>query len=121
MPSSFSPTLWLLDSGASHHVTSNLANLSLHSPYDNTYEIIIDDGSRLAITHTGSTLLPTSTHSLYLSNIFCVLSMHTNIIFISKLCHDYNVLVIFSPSPFSGKDSKMWPTLLTGQSKDGVY
>lgn len=27
---------WLLDSGASHHVTQDLSNLSLHQPYDGT-------------------------------------------------------------------------------------
>jgi len=27
---------WLIDSAASHHITSNLANLSVHSEYDGT-------------------------------------------------------------------------------------
>ncbi|XP_019056880.1 PREDICTED: uncharacterized protein LOC109116241 [Tarenaya hassleriana] len=47
------PSSWLLDSGASHHVTTDLANLSLHSPYQGGDEVIIGNGSGLAITHTG--------------------------------------------------------------------
>ncbi|XP_010523620.1 PREDICTED: uncharacterized protein LOC104801935 [Tarenaya hassleriana] len=44
---------WLLDFGASHHVTSDLANLALHTPYQGGDEVVIGDGSGLAITHTG--------------------------------------------------------------------
>ncbi|CAA7041119.1 unnamed protein product [Microthlaspi erraticum] len=46
---------WLLDSGATHHVTSDLANLALHQPYTGGEEVIIGDGNGLAITNTGST------------------------------------------------------------------
>ncbi|KAK9065203.1 hypothetical protein SSX86_016586 [Deinandra increscens subsp. villosa] len=36
---------WLFDSGASHHVTTELNNLSFHAPYDGTEELVIGDGS----------------------------------------------------------------------------
>lgn len=49
---------WLLDSGVTHHITSDLANLSLHQPYTGSDEVLIGDGSGLAITHTDSSLLP---------------------------------------------------------------
>ena len=48
---------WLLDSGASHHITNDLANLSLHHPYDGTEEIVIGDGTSISITHIGSLTL----------------------------------------------------------------
>ncbi|XP_010541618.1 PREDICTED: uncharacterized protein LOC104815030 [Tarenaya hassleriana] len=44
---------WLVDSGASHHITSDLESLSLHSPYRGGDEVILGDGSSLPITHTG--------------------------------------------------------------------
>ncbi|ONK68838.1 uncharacterized protein A4U43_C05F16540 [Asparagus officinalis] len=34
---------WLMDSGASHHITSDLANLALHHTYDGTEEVVIGD------------------------------------------------------------------------------
>ncbi|KAF7130119.1 hypothetical protein RHSIM_Rhsim10G0160500 [Rhododendron simsii] len=40
-----SPQNWLIDSAASHHVTSDLGNLSIHSEYDGHDDIIIGDGS----------------------------------------------------------------------------
>ncbi|KAF5445894.1 hypothetical protein F2P56_031569 [Juglans regia] len=37
---------WIVDSGASHHITSDMSKLSIHSEYDGTDEVIIGDGSR---------------------------------------------------------------------------
>ncbi|CAN6969566.1 unnamed protein product, partial [Brassica oleracea var. botrytis] len=51
-PSSDTPS-WLLDSGASHHLTSDLNNLALHSPYQGNEAVTLGDGSGHAITHTG--------------------------------------------------------------------
>ncbi|KAK9211993.1 hypothetical protein WN943_001372 [Citrus x changshan-huyou] len=42
---------WLLDSGASHDVTSDISNLSLHQPYEGPDDIVIGDGTGLNITH----------------------------------------------------------------------
>ncbi|GKU99950.1 hypothetical protein SLEP1_g12724 [Rubroshorea leprosula] len=40
-----SPDTWLLDSGASHHVTTDLANLALDSEYHGPDELQIGDGT----------------------------------------------------------------------------
>ncbi|RVW16818.1 Retrovirus-related Pol polyprotein from transposon RE1 [Vitis vinifera] len=37
-------TTWIVDSSASHHITSDLQNLSLHSNYGGYENIMIDDG-----------------------------------------------------------------------------
>lgn len=52
------PQPWVLDSGATHHITSDLSNLALHQPYTGGEEVLIDDGSGLQITNTGSLSLP---------------------------------------------------------------
>lgn len=51
---------WLIDSGATHHMISDLYNLSLHQPYSGEDAVLIGDGSVLSTTHTGSLSLPSS-------------------------------------------------------------
>ena len=63
---------WLLDSRASHHVTSDLANLSLHKLYIGADDIVIGHGTGLPISHTGSTNLSIASHTFSLSNVLCV-------------------------------------------------
>ncbi|KAL6347777.1 hypothetical protein AAG906_026306 [Vitis piasezkii] len=58
---------WIVDSGASHHVTGDLTNLSHHQPYEGPDNIILGDGSGLEITYTGSS------NSLLLLSLFVCL------------------------------------------------
>lgn len=112
---------WLLDSGASHHVTSDLSNLSLHAPYTGSNDIMIGDGSGLSITHTGSTSLKTPHTAFTLNNVLCVPSMKKNLISISQFCTSNNVSIEFLPSSLLVKELRTGATLLREQTKDGVY
>lgn len=47
-----------MDSGATHHMTSDLQNLSLHQSYNGDDSVLLGDGSGISITHTGSLSLP---------------------------------------------------------------
>ena len=58
-----------MDSGASHHVTANLNNLSLYSDYGGPDEITIGDDAGLKIDHIGFSIIPTPTKNLTLSNV----------------------------------------------------
>ncbi|KAL6310882.1 hypothetical protein AAG906_018041 [Vitis piasezkii] len=63
---------WILDSGASHHVTGDLTNLSHQQPYEGPDDILLGDGSGLEITHTGSSKLPATSNSCcYPTFFFC--------------------------------------------------
>ena len=52
---SHSEPSWLFDSGASHHATRDLANLSLTHGYTDNDKIVVANGKGLPITHSGST------------------------------------------------------------------
>ncbi|KAL6348918.1 hypothetical protein AAG906_033574 [Vitis piasezkii] len=60
---------WLLDSKVSYHVMSDLNNLSLHSSYQGSDDIMIGDRSALPITHISSTTIPTFSHTFTLQNV----------------------------------------------------
>ena len=112
---------WLLDSGASHHIANNLNNLSLHTPYTGSENVMIGNGATLPITHTGSNLLPSHYRDLKLTTVLCVPSMHKNLISVNKLCKTNNVDVQLCPSDFQVKDLQTGTTLLTGKANSGVY
>lgn len=78
---------WLLDSGATHHLTSDLNNLSLHQPYMGGEAVTIADGSGLEISHTGSTFLSTPTRSLALKDVLYVPNVHKNLISVYRMCN----------------------------------
>lgn len=112
---------WLLDSGASHHVSSDLSKLKVQSDYDRTDSLIIGDGSLLPITHTGSSTILTSTKNFHLENVLHVLSANRNIISVSKFCENNSSSIEFFPFGCVVKDLSSRKLLARGQIIDGVY
>ncbi|RZS00422.1 hypothetical protein BHM03_00030122 [Ensete ventricosum] len=51
------PSNWIVESGTSHHITSDLQNLSIHNEYGGNEDIIISDDNEISITHTSSITL----------------------------------------------------------------
>ena len=86
---------WLLDSGASHHVTRDLANLSLANDYTGNDQLVVANSKGLPITHYGSTSLQTSLSPLRLSNVLFVLIVSQNLIYVSQLCRSNFVSIEF--------------------------
>ena len=119
-PSLISPN-WFLESGASHHVTVDLNNLTFHAPYDGPNDIIISDGNGLHITHSGLTSLSTTSHSFTSLNVLCVPTMKRNHIFISQFFKSNQTYVEFLPFSFHVKDLQTGAILLHGLTKDDVY
>lgn len=78
---------WLLDSGATHHLTTDLNNLALHQPYNGGEEVTIADGTSFPITHTGSALLPTPHRNLTLSDVLYVPNVKKNLSSIYRMCN----------------------------------
>jgi hypothetical protein len=95
---------WLIDSAASHNITSQVSNLHLHSEYDGTNEVLIGDGSGLKITHSGSLTLPFPKHTFQIQNTLCVPTINQNLISVHHFTKHNNVFLEFHPSCFFVKD-----------------
>nr|CDH30699.1 putative Ty1-copia-like retrotransposon [Cercis chinensis] len=120
-PGLLGETPWFLDTGATHHVTSDLANLSLHNPFSGDDKVIVGNGKGLYVLHTGHSSIPTSQGALLLKNVLHVPKIAANLVSVQKLCHDNNAYVEFYPSYFAVKDQKTQAILLKGGLDKGLY
>ncbi|XP_019087286.1 PREDICTED: uncharacterized protein LOC104727565 [Camelina sativa] len=112
---------WIMDSGATHHLTSDLNNLALHQPYTGGEEVTTADGSGMPISHTGSALLPTPTRPLTLSDVLYVPDVKNNLISVYRLCNTNGVTVTFAPAHFQVQDLSMEARLLQGKARNEMY
>ncbi|XP_011016404.1 PREDICTED: uncharacterized protein LOC105119910 [Populus euphratica] len=112
---------WLVDSAASHNMTTNLSNLKINSEYDGIDEVVIGDGSGLPVSHTGSLSLKSSNHVFHLRDTLYVPTIHKNLIFVHHFTKHNNVYIEFHPTYFLVKDRITGAILLKDECEDGVY
>ena len=112
---------WLLDSAASYNITGDLSNLSIHSEYDGTDEVIFGDGSGLAVSHIGSLALHSPNRTFTLRDTLCVPNLCKNLIFVYHLTKQNNVFVEFHPFYFLVNDKISGAILLKGACNNGIY
>jgi len=91
---SFANKTWILDSGASDHITLDISLLHNVRPIRASWYITTPNGKRAQITQIGFMLLTTS---LILENVLHVPEFHFNLLSISKLTNQFQVNVIFIP------------------------
>lgn len=110
-----------MDSGASTHITNNSANLDHASQTYGKDEVTVGNGEKLKTLHTGFTLLPSNHQNLYLKNVLRTLHITKNLMSVSKLIADNNVLIEFGSYGCHIKDKSTGTILLKGKLRDGLY
>ncbi|GKV35758.1 hypothetical protein SLEP1_g43978 [Rubroshorea leprosula] len=112
---------WYIDSGANTHVSSALGNLSHSSPYSGSEFIQVGNGQLLPVTHSGNTVLSSSSHSFKLNNVLVSPYLHKNLISVRQFTKDNNCSVEFDSSGSSVKDIHSKNVLLHCNSAEGLY
>jgi len=112
---------WIMESGATHHITNALDKLHVNRPYNGTDELFVGDGTSLPITHTGKTSIHTSSNSLQLSHVLHVPKISKNLLSISSLCQTNPISVEFFSDYFFVKDLKTRVPIIKGHHKHGLY
>ncbi len=112
---------WRLDSAASHNITGDLANLSVHLEYDGTDEVILGDGLGLVVSHIGSLALHSPNRTFILRDTLCVPNLCKNLISVHHLTKQNNVFVELHPFHFFVKDKITGAILIRGACDNGVY
>ena len=110
-----------VDSEATHHLTADIANLAVHSEYQEPDRVRMDNGTGLPIRSTGASLLYSHISSFVLKNLLHVSDITKNFLSVSQFTADNKVLLEFHPDSCFIKDLSTRKTLLRGQLKDGMY
>ena len=119
---------WYLDSGATHHLTNNMANMQVREEFNGSGQLIIGNGQDLPITHVGNAYFVFKTSfaqhkhpHIALKDILLVPSITKNLLSISKLTSDNHLSVEFLGNICYVKDTLKGEILLQGIAEKGLY
>ncbi|CAM8945952.1 unnamed protein product [Rhodiola kirilowii] len=109
---------WILDSGATDHITPHMHLLYdlklLHIPY----EVLMPNGSKALVTHTGSCAI---NQHLTICDVLLVPEFQFNLMSVGKLITNADYTVNFSDSLCTIQDKAKPITLATGDLNQGLF
>lgn len=117
-------TAWYPDSGATHHLTHDLNNLSIGSEYGGAQQIHVASGQGLPILNYGFSSFKSpvnSTRILHLNHLLHVPTVTKNLLSVSQFARDNGVYFEFHPSLCYVKDQITGQVLLQGTLHNGLY
>jgi len=91
--SGMSHSEWVLDSGASHHVSPDSSSFTSVSPSP-SIPVMTTDGTHMPLIGAGSVVTP----HLSLSNVYLIPNLKLNLASVGQLYYSGDYLVIFSSS-----------------------
>ncbi|KAM2657198.1 hypothetical protein EV1_012593 [Malus domestica] len=118
---SSSPHTWLLDSGASSHMTNSYAKLQNPESYSGPEQVYIGNGKGLPILHLGFSRVSTNTHFFDLKNVLHVPALKQDLLSANKFILDNQCSVHLYPFHFLVKDLSSEKVLFKGSVRDGFY
>lgn len=120
-PPSASTTTWYADFGATNHITNNLANLSIPSPYQGNESITVANGQHMPTFQTGNSTLFSSTSSFQFYDILHTANLSHNLLSVHQFVTDNNCHIIFTLSSCIVKDNNTRTTLYQGPIEGHLY
>lgn len=95
---------WCLDTGATHHITSQPSTLNNVSPYNGHDSVTMGDGSQMPISHVGSSSFSGCNKNFHLNNILCIPTAHKSLLSIRRFSYDNHCYFEFDAYGFCVKD-----------------
>ncbi|KAK0598489.1 hypothetical protein LWI29_035151 [Acer saccharum] len=113
--SGMSSSIWVLDSGASHHMSPDSSSFVSLCPATSV-SVMTADGSPMPLAGVGSIV----THNISLSNVYHIPNLTLNLVSVSQLC-DSGYSVSFSSIYCHVQDPQSQKLIGTGHRQGGLY
>ncbi|KAL4273926.1 hypothetical protein GQ457_13G024130 [Hibiscus cannabinus] len=113
---------WYPDTGATHHVTNDSANLQAGTVYIGNRRLLMGNGDGVLIFQVGQGSLYTNGRSLVLQNLLHVPLIKKNLLSVSQLVRDNDVIFEFNANGCVIKSLQSQNVLLRGKlTPEGLY
>ena len=110
---------WIIDSGATDHICSNLELFDNYNVFDKSpNKITVADGKKLKIENIGTI---TFENGIILKNVLHVPKLQFNLISTHKLCKDMDCNIVFTHDKCMIQDHSQRSTLVLGNLESGLY
>ena len=116
-PSLNSPYLWIVDSGATHHVCFSAASFERGDPIFNS-AVFLPNGDRVPVLGTGSVRL---CNDLTLQNVLFIPQFHCNLLSISALTQQHRYVVSFHHDHYVIEDPTQGRRIGMGRQVGNLY
>ena len=114
----FSFTEWIIDSGASSHITPHLSLFNSYTATNKILPVRSASGSIHAISHTGNLIV---TPSITLFNVSHVPSFRFNLLSVQQLSRDLKCIVFFFPTFCLFQDLTSKTVIGASETRNGLY
>jgi len=114
--SGISHSEWVLDSGASHHMSPDSSSFTFVSPLS-SIPIMTADGTLMPLAGVGSVVTP----HLSLPNVYLIPKLKLNLAFVGQICDSGDYLVMFSGFFCCVQDLQSQKLIGTGRRENGLY
>jgi len=114
--SGMSHSEWVLDSGASHHMSPDSSSFTSVSPLS-SIPVMTADGTPMPLAGVGSVVTP----HLSLSNVYLIPKLKLNLASVGQICDSSDYLVMFSGSFCCVQDLQSQKLIETGRRENGLY
>ncbi|KAK9682189.1 hypothetical protein RND81_10G056600 [Saponaria officinalis] len=113
-----SENIWVIDSGASDHMSTSLKGMKHVRVLKNKLKITLPNGQTTLVTHMGSIYLR---NGVKLCNVLVVPAFNQNLLSVQKLVRDNHCVVTFFKENCVIQDHKTMETKELGKALNGLY